>query len=72
MEIRAKKIRETAKAEMLEVAVSFNDNMSVREMWFPKSVIKWMSSEVIEVADWFARKTSDANVYMGYKMQFEY
>lgn len=72
MEIRAKRIKETAKAELLEVCVSFNDKMSLRQLWMPKSVINWLNDEVIEIADWFASKTSKANAYNGYLMNFEY
>lgn len=72
-------VKETEKAICLNVFVSFNGNSHDRNVWFPKSVIDFVTfttSDGVEktnamVADWFLRKTESDNAFKGYGMRFE-
>lgn len=68
--------RETEKAYCLTVAVSWNGNGHVKDVWFPKSVcelkdVDYDSQPRAFVADWFLRKAEGSNAFKGYAMRFE-
>lgn len=68
--------KETEKAYCLTVAVSWNGNGHVEDVWFPKSVcelkdVDYDSQPRAFVADWFLRKVERNNAFNGYEMRFE-
>ena len=64
--------KESEKAVCLHCLVSYNDNKAkARDIWFPKSVCKVISEHLAEVENWFIAKTSEANAFNGYRMNFE-
>lgn len=72
-------VKETEKAVCLNVMVSWNSNCHDRDIWFPKSLVSFVTftdSEGNErtnaiIPDWFIRKTEAANSFKGYAMRFE-
>lgn len=67
-----KVVKETAKAILLLCPVSWAEGRThMKEIWFPKSVVKSVEERSADVADWFVYKTERANTYNGYIMNFE-
>ena len=64
-------VKETAKAVLVSLPVTWACNMHKKEMWFPKSVIGDKNERTMEVQDWFVEKQEFANVFHGYVMRFE-
>lgn len=63
--------RETEKAVLVNLNVTFNHNgYKAREVWMPKSVIS-VDGCIAKVEDWFLRKLSVQNAFHGYTMSFE-
>lgn len=65
--------KETEKAYQMTITVSYNDNMTIRTFWFPKSVVRKPLQEgwAWSVKAWFAEKMERENAYHGYLMQIE-
>lgn len=63
--------KESEKAILVSLPVTWNSNMHVKEMWFPKSVVSEMTMRTMDVKTWFIEKQEDANAFHGYKMRFE-
>ena len=69
--------RETEKAVLVNVMVSWNGSCKSKSIWMPKSVCEVFTAEYdgnrthAMVADWFIAKTQKANTWNGYEMQFE-
>lgn len=61
--------RESEKAMLINVAVSWNDNVHQKDIWMPKSVVKVEDNHAF-VEDWFCEKLAQQNAFNGYKMQF--
>ena len=72
-------VKVTEKAICLNVMVSWNSNCHDCDIWFPKSVVSFVTFKDSKgeertnamVADWFIRKTEEANAFNGYAMRFE-
>lgn len=72
-------VKETEKAILLNVMVSWNGNTRDKDIWFPKSLVSFVTFTDSEgkrrtnaiVPDWFIRKTESANAFHGYAMRFE-
>ena len=72
-------VKETEKAICLNVMVSWNSNNHDRDIWFPKSLISFVTFEDSKgnertnaiIPDWFIRKAEAANASHGYAMRFE-
>lgn len=63
--------KESEKAILVSLPVTWNSNMHVKDMWFPKSVVGEISERTMDVKTWFIEKQEDANAFHGYKMRFE-
>ena len=64
--------KESDKAILVKCLVSYNANANKeREIWMPKSVTANVTSNTIDVEDWFLNKLSSANAFHGYRMTFE-
>lgn len=63
--------KETEKAYLLNIVVSWNDNTHNKSFWFPKSVVKASEDKIWEVKAWFANKMEKENAYKGYGMRLE-
>lgn len=62
--------KETEKAICLECEVSWNSGSSkLRDIWFPKSVIKDLDEHMCDVADWFLNKVEAEGAFKGYAMR---
>ena len=72
-------VKETEKAVCLNVMVSWNANCRDKEVWFPKSVIEFVTFTDSKgskrtnalVKNWFIHKAEQANAFNGYQMRFE-
>jgi len=65
-------VKETAKAILLLCPVTWgNGSTRMKEIWFPKSVVKSVEGRSADVADWFVHKTEQANTFNGYIMSFD-
>lgn len=72
-------VRETEKAVCLNVMVSWNGNTKGKDIWFPKSLVNFITFTDTQgnektnaiIPDWFIRKTEAANAFHGYAMRFE-
>ena len=72
-------VKETEKAILFNVMVSWNGNAQDKDIWFPKSLVSFVTFTDSEgkkrtnaiVPDWFIRKTESANAFHGYAMRFE-
>lgn len=72
-------VKESEKAICLNVMVSWNGTCQDKDLWFPKSVIEFITftnSNGKEqtnalVANWFIHKAEKANAFHGYEMHFE-
>lgn len=62
--------KETEKAVLVMLPVSWNENMYVRSFWFPKSCVK-MHEESMEVAAFLISKLENENAFNGYKMHVD-
>lgn len=62
--------RESEKAVMVNLPVSWNDNMYPRTFWFPKSCVK-VGERTMIVARFIVEKMQRENTYNGYQMAFE-
>lgn len=63
--------KNTEKAILVSVAVSWNGNVHVREFWMPKKLVNVLREDLIEVEDWFIAKLEKENTFNGYIMNFE-
>lgn len=63
--------KESEKAILVSLPVSWNSKMYVRDIWFPKSVIEAQNERTMDVKTWFIQKQEDANAFHGYRMYFE-
>lgn len=63
--------KESEKAILVSIPVTWNSNMHVKDMWFPKSVVGEISERTMDVKTWFIEKQENANIFHGYKMYFE-
>lgn len=64
-------VRETAKAILVNVDVTFNGNAAKpREIWIPSSLVAEKSDISISLPDWFVSKIEWQNAFKGYAMRF--
>lgn len=65
--------KETEKAYQMTITVSWNDNMTTRTFWFPKSVVRQPQQEgwAWSVKSWFVEKLEKENAFHGYLMNIE-
>lgn len=63
-------VRESDKAVMINMPVTWNDNMTTRSFWFPKSCIE-IEGKTMIVAMFLLDKLSKENAYNGYRMYFD-
>jgi len=61
--------KETEKAIMVNLPVSWNSNCHPRSFWFPKSCVK-MYKQTMEIATWMVEKMEKENAFHGYRMEF--
>lgn len=61
--------RETEKAMLINLPVSWNDNVHARSFWFPKSCIK-VYQNTVEIATFIIEKMERENAFHGYQMSF--
>ena len=64
-------VRETEKAILVSLTVTWGSNNHKKEMWFPKSVIEYRNEQTMNVSDWFIKKQELANIFHGYVMRFD-
>lgn len=62
--------RETEKAVLVNLPVSWNSNMHARSFWFPKSCVEVHERTMI-VATFIIEKMERENTFNGYRMTFE-
>lgn len=62
--------KETAKAYLINIPVSWNSNMHARSFWFPKSCVK-LYKETMDVATFIIERMEQENAFHGYRMNFE-
>jgi len=70
--INATLVKETEKALLLNCCVSYNDNCSFRQLWFPKSACEQRSEDRFACDQWIISKNERANAFKGYLMQFAF
>lgn len=65
--------KETEKAYQMTIKVSWNDNLTLRTFWFPKSVLRQPQQEgwAWSAKAWFVEKLEKENEYHGYLMNVE-
>lgn len=63
-------VKETEKAVLVNLPVSWNSNMHSREFWFPKSCIE-VYNRTMAVATFIIEKMEQQNAFHGYRMTFE-
>ena len=61
--------RETEKAMLINLPVSWNDNVYARSFWFPKSCVK-LYENTVEIATFIVEKMEKENAFHGYMMNF--
>lgn len=61
--------RETEKAILVSLPVSWNDNSYERQFWFPKSCVE-MFKDTMAIATFLVDKLGKENEYHGYMMRF--
>lgn len=62
--------KETAKAYLINIPVTWNSNMYNRSFWFPKSCVK-IYGRTMDVATFIIEKMEQENAFHGYRMNFE-
>lgn len=62
--------KETAKAILVNLPVSWNDNWHARSFWFPKSCVK-VYKNTMDIASFIKQKMENENAFHGYRMVFE-
>lgn len=63
-------VKETEKAVLINLPVSWNSNTHSREFWFPKSCVK-LYERTMAVATFLIEKMEQQNAFHGYRMYFE-
>lgn len=62
--------KETEKAIMVNLPVSWNGNMQPKTFWFPKSCVM-IHNQTISIASFLIEKLERENTFHGYRMSFE-
>ena len=62
--------KETEKAILVNLPVSWNANIYARKFWLPKSCVK-MYQHTMDIATWMVEKMEKENAFHGYTMSFE-
>lgn len=63
-------VKETEKAVLVSLPVSWNANVHTREFWFPKSCVE-LFTRTMSVASFLIEKMMQQNAFHGYRMTFE-
>jgi len=63
--------KETEKAVLVNLPVSWNMNMHPKSIWFPKSCVKFYDGRTMAVATFLIEKLERENAFHGYAMRFE-
>lgn len=62
--------KETEKAIMVNLPVSWNCNMHPKSFWFPKSCVM-IHEKTMSIATFLIEKLERENAFHGYEMRFE-